>query len=503
MTARPLPLTAEERRLGELEAEFGALRAHEERAADLDALRGRYATDPVAFIREVLHDEPWEAQVRIAELMRDHPFTVVRSCNGAGKDWIAARLAVWAATMGWSVIITGPTERQVKTVVMGEAFRAWQQGKLPGDFYELAWRLDRTSRAGILAYTSNDVSRLTGQHAPKLLAIATEAQGLPPFVFEALLANLTGDDSRLLVVGNPLVRGTKFYDYCRSPHWQRVVVRATDHPNVVQGRNVIPGAITPRFVETIATEYGLGSSVYAARVMAEFPDEADDVLCRRAWLERAAERWQTGDLEQTTHGQRLVVGVDVARFGSAQTVACVRHGRVIRRFEAWGKADLMQTAAKLGVLLDDLGIGPKTRGRVSPAKWGGLGPEPVAIIDAAGVGGGVADRLREVGYLRVSDFNGGTRAGAPDRFVNRRCEAFWGLRQLLERDQLALAWNDRVVDELCSMKWKITPESKIALEPKTDLAERLGRSCDWSDALCMAASDLTTPSYGMTASLAL
>ncbi len=49
---------------------------------------------------------------------------MVRSANGCGKDWLAARLALWwvYARQGL-VLLTGPTERQVVEIVMGEVAR--------------------------------------------------------------------------------------------------------------------------------------------------------------------------------------------------------------------------------------------------------------------------------------------------------------------------------------------------------------------------------------------
>lgn len=77
-----------------LRRELGELLERYERARDLDEFSA-YAADPVGFIRDVLGGEPWSAQEELAEAVRGEPLTVVRSCNSAGKDWIAARLALW------------------------------------------------------------------------------------------------------------------------------------------------------------------------------------------------------------------------------------------------------------------------------------------------------------------------------------------------------------------------------------------------------------------------
>ena len=113
--------------------DLGDLLATHERGRSLDEFTV-YRDDPIGFIRDVLHGDPWGRQEEIAEAVRESPLTVVRSCNGAGKDWLAARLALWwvYARKGLA-LVTGPTERQVREVVMGEVARAFRKAEdLPG-----------------------------------------------------------------------------------------------------------------------------------------------------------------------------------------------------------------------------------------------------------------------------------------------------------------------------------------------------------------------------------
>jgi len=463
-------------RLDRLEDRVGALLATSDARVDLDDLRRTYGTDPVGFIRNVCGGEPWAAQVRIAELVRDHRQVVVRSCNGAGKDWLAGRLAVWAAAMGWLVLITGPTLRQVQHVVMGEAYRAWAQAKLPGDFYELAWRLDRADHSGILAFTSGDMNRLTGLHAPKVLAIITEAQGVPAYTFEAMLANLTGEISRLLVVGNPLSPSGPFYEACRSPNWTAVHIGAAE---AIPAH--IPGGITERFVASIAAEYGIGSGIYAARVEGQFPDESTDALCRRIWCVEAVRKWDTRELFDVH--TPVIVGVDVARsLGGDETVAVVRRGGHVETIHAWRGADLMESTGKVVQIAQGAGLRP---GRV---RANGLDARPskgVLAVDEIGVGGGLHDRLAELGFGTAA-FNGGWKARRPHKYVNARSEAAWLLRVALEQGIVALPDDPKLVDELCAIRWRPDSAGRVALERKEVLRERIGRSCDRLDAVSMA-----------------
>ena len=80
--------------LRRLEHDLGKLVERHDTARDLSEFT-RYANDPLGFIREVLKGEPWSRQEEIAESVKNDPLVVVRSCNAAGKDWIAAQLALW------------------------------------------------------------------------------------------------------------------------------------------------------------------------------------------------------------------------------------------------------------------------------------------------------------------------------------------------------------------------------------------------------------------------
>ena len=216
-----------------VERDLGNFEATHRRARSLDEF-GVYRDRPIAFITDVLGGKLWSAQREIGEAVVAERQVATQSCNGAGKDWIAGRLALWwvFARRGLALIL-GPTERQVREVVMRHEVRPAFRGapELPGDLYELALRVD--GAGGIMAMTSTDSSRLTGFHHPKgVFVVITEAQGVEPHTWEAALANTVGDEDRVLAVGNPLQPGSKFHDVCRSKGWRTFKLSAFDHPNL-------------------------------------------------------------------------------------------------------------------------------------------------------------------------------------------------------------------------------------------------------------------------------
>jgi phage terminase large subunit len=493
-----------------LREQIGDLVDRHEEKRSLEEFR-RYANDPVGFIREELKGEPWAKQEEIARAVLENRHVVVRAGNGLGKDWLAARLAMWwTYCRGGLALVTGPTERQVKEIVMGEVRRAFASAKtLPGDLYELALRLDRSEHAGILAFTSNNASMLTGFHAPALMVIVTEAQGVEPYVYEGAIANTTGEESRILAVGNPLSPTGRFYQINRSANWCAVPIRASEHPNVVEGREIIRGAVTQSFIDTIAEEYGAGSGVYAARVLGEFPQDSDEALVQRAWLERSAERWNTGKEEIR---EELAFALDPARYGVDKTCCVARRGRRLLELVTWSKASTMETVAKYSDFIAAYGATPVQPGqsawsrmfnpdvyrhaalganlveshRPAPLRPPPPPRRPDILVDVVGLGGGIVDRMNELDWS-VTAFNGG---GAPEgadagRFLNARAEAFWHLRKGLEEDRIDLPWDDLLVDELTTTRWATNSAGKIQVEPKKLVKAALGRSPDRADAVSM------------------
>lgn len=479
--------------LGEL------LESHRGDDADLSAYEG-YADDPSGFLREVLSADPWHRQAEIAEAVRDEPLVSVRSCHAAGKDWLAARLALWwcYARRGL-VLLTGPTRVQVKEILMrGELREAFTQaGGLPGDLHVKALRPTGRGKAGVLAKTATGVSALTGFHDARVLFVITEAQD-PEIghAWDAAFACTTGAEDRVLTLGNPTEPVGRFYQAHReSSEWRSFRITADDIPNVREGRTVVPGLLTREGVRRFADEYGEDSGFYRSRVLAAFPEEGQDALVQREWIDAAVDRW---DELREPKGEP-VVAVDPARFGVDRTALVVCRGGHVGEVETWSGADTMETVGKVQLRLRELGVEPervpKRSGRVGPygrpPRYTGLAARHPAVgavvVDEIGVGGGVVDRLREQGFEVVA-FNGGASAKGShsDRFLNRRAQAFWTLRKALEEGRVALPPNQKLRGELVATRWSVTSAGHVRIEPKDELRQRLGRSPDRADAVSMA-----------------
>src|SRR6266513_1137439 len=113
--------------------------------------------------------------------------------------------------------------------------------------------------------------------------------------------------------------------------------------------------------------------------------------------------------------------------------------------------------------------------------------------DSSGLGGPVLDFIRLTPGVRVNDVNAGERASDPEKFVRKRDELWWGLRERFEQNRIVLAtsrlWQP-VIDQL---KGEVTPVlyfyrlgGRIEIESKDSMRKRGLPSPDLSDALCLS-----------------
>lgn len=103
-------------------------------------------------------------------------------------------------------------------------------------------------------------------------------------------------------------------------------------------------------------------------------------------------------------------------------------------------------------------------------------------IDDIGIGRGVSDRLKEMGY----SINGVSVGGKPQdetKYKNIKAEAFWNARTwILAGGKLK---RDARFYQLAWIKYKVTTDKVIQIEPKEELKKRSGKSPDFAEAFML------------------
>ena len=118
-----------------------------------------------------------------------------------------------------------------------------------------------------------------------------------------------------------------------------------------------------------------------------------------------------------------------------------------------------------------------------------VGAEVIKIDVTGGLGGGVADRLREMGHT-VQGVNSSQSAIDRDRFLNARAEMYWTLREAGERGELDLPDDEELIEELGVTDYKPTSGGKVQIESKEAIKLKIGRSPNSADAAAIAFSDV-------------
>lgn len=84
---------------------------------------------------------------------------------------------------------------------------------------------------------------IQGQHGPFLMFILDEAEGIPTYYWEAVETMVSGGIAIVLMLGNPRTRVSDFHKASARPDCVTLRISELWHPNVKQGREVVPGSV--------------------------------------------------------------------------------------------------------------------------------------------------------------------------------------------------------------------------------------------------------------------
>lgn len=200
-------------------------------------------------------------------------------------------------------------------------------------------------------------------------------------------------------------------------------------------------------------------------------DEADskDVIIQPAWIQEAAKREIIPRVPI-----RRIVSIDVARSNPGEGDKTVFYA--IENFRQIGR-EVHETRNTMEVV---------GRAMIFAKKMGNI---KAFAVDEIGVGGGVADRLAELGGEDAYDKNqvifvNSSERAAGSGYYNRRAEVYDNGAHLFEDGMVQIDPTDEDLKEQLSWaKYKTVKSNGVYLvEPKEDIKKRYGRSPDNADA---------------------
>ena len=158
-----------------------------------------------------------------------------------------------------------------------------------------------------------------------------------------------------------------------------------------------------------------------------------------------------------------IIGVDPARFGADRSVIIKRRGLQVFPPEIYQKLDQMNLSARVAATMGEF--------------------RPDAVFIDAGCGGGVIDRLRQLGF-EITEVNFGASAIKTGQYLNKRAEMWNNMKIWLEAGG-ALPPLPELKADLCAVRYDFDAAGRMRLESKDALKARCGRSPDLADALAL------------------
>lgn len=464
---------------------------------------------PHRFIGEVLGWEPWEKQQEVLYSVRDNKETYVKSCNAAGKTYLAAGIVLWwLFTRRGKVVTTAPTWRQVREILWAnigaQCERAPQLGVKP-----LQTQLKLAADWFAVGLSTKVPDKFQGYHT-NVLVVVDEASGVEdPAIWAAIDGNLTDHKhDRLLAIGNPLDPESVFAKKFKIPEKKgmnkHITISAFDTPNVKQGKEVIRGLVTKEWVEQKLLEWGENSPLYQARVLGEFPRVGLSALIPLHWWERAFNYNTSGHLEPTRDFESEWVsgspdvsegihslGLDVSGSGMDNNAMTLLTGKKLQAIIGWPGVDSS----------DILGDDNEVHTQPTFYDWVYMHRPEVGIIDAEGLGDPIyryaqkylKKKKHELKGFRLRSFKSSRSAIRGDKFGNYKAESYWYLRNIMQENMLDLSNTPREMQETLqtqgsAINWRINAKGLIFIEDKDKMRARVGFSPDELESLIMALS---------------
>jgi hypothetical protein len=465
----------------------------------------------------------------IMESVHANQVTVVKSSNGIGKSFSAACLAIWfykCFENSQVYVTSAPPLENLKKILWGEIQKKVTRKPMlfAGDkITRLNITRDNNSFiTGVAIPTSGTSeqreSKFSGKHAEHIMFIVDEGDAVPFEIYRAIESSMSGGDARLLILFNPRMQAGPVYSMEENKTAHVIVTPAFNHPNVVTGRDLIPGAVNrdttlrrinewtrpllegesvdtdsyevPDFLVGTTTEARDGSIYppldpgwrkvvqpeFSYMVLARYPAESETQLINEVWINAARKRWDDYVGINGYKAHQPTLGLDVAEYGKDSNVIIARSNDFVEKPILWNGMDVIKTGDRVFDIYNE-----KDAERL--------------IIDASGVGAGVAPFVNRKAKDSKTPQNviGVKVAERPQfgyvkteigEFFQLRDQLWWAVREWLRTSNAMLPPDELLIQELKVVTY-IVNNGKIKVMGKDIIRTLLRRSSDRADALCM------------------
>ena len=460
-----------------------------------------YRKNPIAFAREVLLFEPDEWQRLALMDLAENPKVAIKSGQGVGKTGLEAVALLWflCCYPYPRIVATAPTKQQLHDVLWSEVSKWMSKSPLLSEILKWTktyiYMVGNEKRWFAVARTATKPENMQGFHEDNMLFIVDEASGVADPIMEAIRGTLSGDNNKLLMMGNPTKVTGAFHDAFTvdRAQWICMTVSARDTARTNKDN-----------IAALDRKYGRNSNVVKVRVDGEFPEQDDDVFINISWIEQSivteisdATKKGIGEYFDDSDGKihepvRLLhadIGCDVARFGDDKTVIGFRLNERVLIHKKYNGKDTTWTTGNIAQLYKDIKYKYKFSGIV-PVK-----------IDDGGVGGGVVDQLRALKRTEPDLYKDmeivPINFGQPIKhkyYYDTTTYMMGVVRDLIQpfddagnprKCDIVLPDDNDLVGQLSCRKYTFKSSSKVKVESKKEMKERGLTSPDEADCILL------------------
>lgn len=440
-----------------------------------------------------------------------HKGVAVESATGTGKTYLASRAIYWFLDCfpNSLVVTTAPKERQLKTILWAEvssSFSKFKRIRPHAELYDLRLLPDGKRKElkemnedeltdmyqaiGITAGVKADEessTKMQGFHRKDMLFIIEECAGIAHPITTAIKQTCTGTNNRMLAIGNPDSVVDALHGLSELPYFKSITISALDHPNVVLGEELIPGAVTRESIRIRKEEYGEESNMYKSRCRGISPLQSTNSLIHHSWIKQCSPLLDKEARKlPVDNASANGLGVDVAnsKNGDKAAVAFGKNNilQYLKEFQCPNANDIAYNLVKTNEEVKEAGREFYDLPKI--VDWGI--PHECIGVDAVGVGVGTVNEFKSLDIIVQALQGGENKEQIPldseDKplyeFSSLRAQMYWQLRQDLMKKEVILDIGDktlldRLVKQLINIKYK-TSNKAIVIESKEDIKKRTG-----------------------------
>lgn len=443
--------------------------------------------DDIASGRVTLHT--WQVQFMM-DFARDWnqelPYqALVRACNGSGKDkYILAPCAVWLCMRFISArcVITSSSGIQLdsQTDTYIEQLCAAANQKIHPGIWKCNYRYYECLPTGspMTLFATDESGKAEGYHplkfGAKMALFESEAKTVPDEIHNAQ-SRCTGYTHRCLVSTPGLPLGHMYdldsmaIDRKTITDWSTIT--ASDFvryhitayecshipkSDIERGKRNLPGGET--------------GSAFKSQYLAEYGTTDEMVVIPYTYVWRS---YNSVPKEGWIKEPFNKAGLDLSD-GGDETVLIIRNGNKLLKVIPF-KFD--NTEDTIGFLNEKF------------REWELTDREALIFADCGGLGKPMLDRMRRQGWANIRYFDNRNTAYEPRTYRNRGSESWFHIRKLLERHELILYQDEKLIRQLSTRYYKITGNNVHQLLSKLESRSRGYPSPDRADALVLAFCD--------------